>query len=312
MQILSESEIQPSEIDHLGHMNVRFYMERAQAANRSLMESCGLDAGERADRRLVQRDSYVRYHREQFQGSILQVKGGVLDASAEGVRLYFELVNDAKAQVAATFIMVVGLVERATWTALPIPDVAVARALAAQVALPDHGRPRTVDLGSPRLDVAYEDLAQRLTEDLQDPMSRRIERTIEAADCDEHGFLAEGQDTMFGGFRPPPRDGGEPQWGPMTFVSEEGHRLGWASMETRHLRVTQPRVGDVISSLGAEIGLGEKIRHSRRWVFNTTTGALVSLNDNVNVALDLDARRSIVIPPKLRRQLELRHAPEFA
>src|SRR6516162_9824289 len=103
MQILSESEIQPNEIDHLGHMNVRFYMERAQKANQALMLQFGLDPEAGGDRRtiLIQRDSYVRYHREQFQGSTLAVKGGVLDADAAGVRLYVELVNDAKAQVAA-------------------------------------------------------------------------------------------------------------------------------------------------------------------------------------------------------------------
>ena len=54
------------------------------------------------------------------------------------------------------------------------------------------------------------------------------------------------------------------------------------------------------------------MRHSRRWIFNTTTGQLVSLNDNVSVALDLDARRSIQIPTKVRSQLERRHFPEFA
>lgn len=323
MQILSESEIQPNEIDHLGHMNVRFYMERAQTANKLLMESFGLGAEDLGTTHLIQKDSYVRYHREQFQGSTLAVKGGVLDANADGVRLYFELVNDAKAQVAATFIMVVGRIELATRAALPIPAEAIERALQAQVALPDYGGPRTVDLGPPRLDLAFEELAARLTEDLQDPMSRRMERTIEADDCDAYGFLAEGQDMMFGGFRfaqrgaeamvaAMRRDGAEAPFGPMTFVSEEGHRLGWASMETRHLRLSQPRAGDVICSLGAEIGLGEKIRHSRRWLFNTRTGALISLNDNVNVALDLDARRSIAIPPKLRRQLEQRHVPEYA
>src|SRR5215469_14673563 len=123
MQILSESEIQPSEIDHLGHMNVRFYMERAQKANKALMRRFGLESGEPGEPRplLVLRDSYVRYHREQFQGSTLAVKGGVLDADADGVRLYFKLVNDAKAQVAATFIMLVSLVERATRAPAPIP-----------------------------------------------------------------------------------------------------------------------------------------------------------------------------------------------
>ena len=68
----------------------------------------------------------------------------------------------------------------------------------------------------------------------------------------------------------------------------------------------------MLASIGAEIGLAAKARHSRRWIFNVTTGDLVSLNDNVAVALDIDARKSIEIPPELRSGLERRHFPEFA
>ena len=46
--------------------------------------------------------------------------------------------------------------------------------------------------------------------------------------------------------------------------------------------------------------------------YNLTTGKLVSLNDNVAIALDLDARRSIPIPASMRGQFESRHVPEFA
>jgi hypothetical protein len=109
-----------------------------------------------------------------------------------------------------------------------------------------------------------------------------------------------------------PRPADLKNWGPMTFTTEEGHRVGWASLETRNVRISQPRAGDVICSIGAEIGLHAKVRHSRRWIFNRTTGQLVQLNDNIALALDLDARRSIEIPSKLRSQLEKRHLPEFA
>ena len=318
MDLLYSAEVKSSEIDHLGHMNVRFYMERAQRANKALMESFGLDpaACKALGGRLVQHDSYTRYHREQFKGSMLQVRGGVLEANPDGLSLYFEVDNDAKAQIAATFIIGVSLFDRATRERLPLPGEVVAKANARRIEAPEHGRPRTVDLGAPRVDLRFEDLAERLGEDHHsDPMSRRMERVIEAADCDEFGFLADSQDLMFGGLRmpQPPREGeGEPKWGPMTFTSDEGHRFGWASMETRAVRVSQPRVGDALCSIGAEIGLYGKVRHSRRWIFNTTTGQLVSLNDNVSVALDLDARRSIEIPTKVRSQLERRHFPEFA
>jgi acyl-CoA thioesterase FadM len=299
-------------------MNVRFYMERAQRANQALMESLGLGpaACKALGGRLAQHDSYTRYHREQFKGAMLQVRGGVLEAGADGLTLYFEVVNDAKGEIAASFIIGVALVDRATHERLSLPGEVVAKAAARRIDAPEHGRPRTVDLGAPRIDLRFEDLAERLGDDRHsDPMSRRMERTIEAADCDEFGFLADSQDLMFGGMRMrrPPREGeGEPKWGPMTFTSDEGHRFGWASMETRNVRVSQPKAGDALCSIGAEIGLYGKVRHSRRWIFNTTTGQLVSLNDNVSVALDLDARRSIEIPAKVRSQLERRHFPEFA
>jgi acyl-CoA thioester hydrolase len=317
MELLYSSEVKSSEIDHLGHMNVRYYMERAQQANNVLTESLGLTpaACKALGARLVQHDTYTRYHREQFKGSQLVVRGGVLSAGRDGLSLYFEVANDEKQQIAATFILNVSLVERTTRRRLPLPEGAVASAAARLIEAPEHGRPRSLDLGAPRLDVRFEDLAERLGDDHGDPMSRRMERVIEAADCDEFGFLRDSQDMMFGTLRMPrpPQEGeGEPSWGPMTFTSDEGHRFGWASMETRTVRVSQPRAGDRLCSIGAEIALHGKARHSRRWIFNTTTGALVSLNDNVSVALDLDARRSIEIPSKVRSQLERRHFPEFA
>ncbi len=209
------------------------------------------------------------------------------------------------------------LIDPPTREARPIPDAAMQAARDLIIELPEHGRPRTIDLGSPRLDVAYEALSARLTDDDSDPMSRRMEWTVRAAECDQHGWLSDARDMMFGAPRrmdskavaAAMREG---RMGPMTFSGGDGRRFGWASLETRSLKVSQPRVGDRLCLIGGEIGLLPKVRHSRRWVFNLTTGALASLSDNVNIVLDLDARRSIEIPPEHRSRLERRYAPEFA
>ena len=311
MRLFDTSEIKPEEIDGLGHMNVRFYMERAQRANRALMAELGLGPDATAPARLVQHDTYTRYHREQFQGQVLAVEGGVLRADADAIAAYFEVTNPAKGEIAATFVLANSLVEPATGRTRPLPEAAVTSARAQVIEMPHHGRPRTLDLGAPRLDLAYDDVAARLADDESDPMSRRSEWTVEAQSCDEHGFLADSGAMMFGGWRQPSADEMR-RHGPMTFVGDHGHRLGWASLETRMVRVASPRAGDRLCSIGAEIGLHPKVRHSRRWLFNVTTGELVSLNDNVSIALDLDARRSIEIPPSIRSKLETRHTPEFA
>jgi acyl-CoA thioester hydrolase len=311
LRILDTADILPSEIDGLGHMNVRYYMERAQRANRALMSGFGLRGDDVAGRRLLQVDTYCRYHREQFEGATLTVNGGVLEARPDELRAFYAVTNPAKGEIAATFVIVSALADRATGAVAPLPDAARRAAAAELVELPEYGRPRTVDLGAPRLDLAFDVVAARLADDPTDPMSRRSEWTVPAEACDEHGFLADTGALMFGGMRPPSADEMR-RHGPMTFVGDGGHRLGWASLETRMVRVSPARAGDVLCSIGAEIGLHPKVRHSRRWLFNVTTGHLVSLNDNVSIALDLDARRSIEIPPTIRTQLESRHVPEFA
>jgi acyl-CoA thioester hydrolase len=313
MRILDTSEIKASEIDGLGHMNVRFYAERAQRANRVLLAELGLggDEGETPGLRVSQTDTYCRYHREQFKGQTLTVSGGVLEVGPAEVRTFYEIANPARGEIAATFIIESTVSDRATGGPVPLANAVRAAAEAQRVELPEHGRPRTVDLGPPRLDLDYDVVAARLVDDPTDPMSRRSEWTVTPELCDENGVLADTGALMFGGARPPSAEEMR-RHGPMTFVGDSGHRLGWASLETRMVRVSAARAGDVLSSIGAEIGLHQKVRHSRRWLFNLTRGQLVSLNDNVSIAFDLDARRSIDIPPSLRAKLEARHTPEFA
>jgi acyl-CoA thioester hydrolase len=314
MELLHTAEVQPDEIDHLGHMNVRFYMERGQRGKSALLKTLGLGAAACAKMNalLIQHDSYTRYLREQFKGATLSVHGGFVSAEPDALSLYVEVRNEAKGEIAAAFILGAALVDRATRKRLPLPAEALAAAKARLIEIPAHGRPRSVDLGMPRTDLTYAQLAERLEDDHADPMGRRMERVIQPEDCDEFGFLAETQDMMFGHLRMPQMEEREASWGPMTYTSEAGHRFGWAAMEHRTLRLSQPRAGDVLASIGAEIGLAAKARHSRRWIFNVTTGDLVSLNDNVAVALDIDARRSMEIPPEIKVGLERRHFPEFA
>jgi acyl-CoA thioester hydrolase len=288
-------------------------MERAQRANRLLLAELGVgaDEGEAPGVRATQVDTYVRYQREQFQGQVLSVNGGVLEATASSLRAFYELANPARGEIAATFIIVTALTDRATGGPAPLPAETQRAAEAARIELPDYGAPRTIDLKAPRLDLTYDTVAARIAEEGSDPWSRRMKWPVPAEACDEHGNLVDTGALMFGGFRQPSAEEMR-RHGPMTFTGDDGHRLGWASLETRMVRVSQARVGDVLSSISAEVGLHAKVRHSRRWLFNLTSGQLVSLNDNVSIALDLDARRAIDIPPSIRRQIEASYAPEFA
>ncbi|HEX5946441.1 MAG TPA: hypothetical protein VFY82_09200, partial [Acidimicrobiales bacterium] len=69
-----ESTVTEDQIDHLGHMNVRYYAENARAGTRSLLG--GLPGWGR--RPFVVHDVYTRHHREQMLGTALVVRSAIL------------------------------------------------------------------------------------------------------------------------------------------------------------------------------------------------------------------------------------------
>src|SRR5436190_13647649 len=108
MKLLHTSVVSADEIDALGHLNVRYYASRALAANAALLAELGLgtEALAAMGARTAQADTYTRYHREQFKGATLNVRGGVLEVGRGTVRSYLEIDNDEKDEVAATFVLV--------------------------------------------------------------------------------------------------------------------------------------------------------------------------------------------------------------
>ena len=309
MQIFNESPVLADEIDRLGHMNVQFYMTRVGRANRELLESLGV-SDQSALTALRHTDVFSRFHQEQFEGATLRVSGGLIALAKDRARAYFEIRNAGNKQLAASFIIESTLVTLATREpcAFPAnveqhPDV---------IEVPAQGGPRSLQLGAPRTDVTL----ARLEERVVDPgptntMSGRFEYGIDPEACDEYGFLREGVNPMFGGRRRPPADE-DGSFGPPILTTDEGHRFGWAIMETRSVSLQTPRANDTLVSVGADVALARKSRQSRRWTFVRHTGKLIGIHDHVAVALDLDERRAIEIPNSMRRDMEQNYLPDLA
>src|SRR5262249_39810262 len=114
VDVLHTTEVTPDQIDHLGHMNVRYYATNARAGAERLLATLGLVRAR--ERTVVQRDTSVRHHREQLVGSRLAVRGGVLDASPDRIRLYEELANIETGDIAATFVLTFEAAAAATRT----------------------------------------------------------------------------------------------------------------------------------------------------------------------------------------------------
>lgn len=300
MQVLLETEVTPDQIDHLGHMNVMHYGANAQAGAQNLLADLGLVAT--PERAVIHRDTYVRHHREQLVGSPLVVRGGVLDADADRIRLYEELANTATGDIAATFVLTFGAANPSTRAPLAIDDEVVAAAQATTVELPDHGRSRSIALdddptaGAPTLAVVRErDVAERLP------------RVLDASSCDADGFVPT---TQIAGLV----WGGEPvpshAFRPMESLPDGGP-MGFATMETRSTWARPARVGDRIQSFGAELAIHDKTMLSRHWVYDVVTEELVAVFTVVSLAFDIAARRAVSIPHEVRLRMETRLHPDL-
>lgn len=301
LRLLHEATVAEEEIDHLGHMNVRFYVVNALRGSAALAAGLGLDpdACRRLGGRLELRDSYTRHWREQLVGARLAVRGGVLAVRADGLRSYLELSNRDSGERAATFVHDLALRRRDGGAPLPLPEMVAKGAGEARVEWPEHGRPRTVDLSRvpPSLPLA-EAIARGLA--LREP------RVIAREECDEEGRFPASHylDLAWGGEPSGFRNG-------VPILEDAGRRIGWATMESRGVLHELPCAGVRIQSFGAVVELARKTWYRHHWVYDLERRALLCTSSILNLAFDLEARRAIEIPDPLRANLESQYHPDL-
>lgn len=300
---LYEGKVGPEEIDDLGHMNVRYYGERALSATERLMSTHGLDPRTCESMRtsLEVSDVYTRHLREQLADASLAVMGGVLDVRDDDVRLYHELLNTENGELAATFVHRVGLRSLDHPSKLPLPEIAAKSLRESTVSWPEHGRPRSIDLDRPASLLSLAEARER-------GLELRKERSVLQEECDSSGSVpaSRRQELVWGGEPIPPNRGGPP------FVDlEDGSRMSMAALETRSQLVETPRLGMRIQSFSATVDVAKKTTIRRAWVFDVERERLLFSNTFVDIALHLGKRRSMEIPPSMRERLEANVHPDL-
>ena len=300
---LHAARVTDEHIDHLGHMNVRFYQEKAFAATDALAAAHGLgpDAARALGGELRVRDAFTRHYREQLVGAELAVLGGFLAVRADGFRAYHELVNTESGERAAVFVHDVALAHRDDGRALALPEAFAKGAADALVAWPEHGRPRTIDLGRVPDGLTLAEARRR-------GLAMRQERAVGPDECGADGrYAAAGYLALVWGGEPPASRG---EAVPMLETIGEV-QFGWATLESRATLLALPRLGTRIQSFGAEVALARKTSFRHHWVFDVATGVLLCAHSVVNLAFDIAARKSLEIPPHVRARLETQYHPDL-
>ncbi|MBW2313029.1 MAG: thioesterase family protein [Deltaproteobacteria bacterium] len=303
LRLVHEATVAEDWIDHLGHMNVRYYHEQALRGSEVLAVEHGLGRGvcDALGGVFELRETFTRHYREQLVGAPLAVRGGVLAVRGDGLRLYLELLNPEAGERAATFVHELGLRDADAGRPLPLPEMVARSAGNAVVPWPEHGRARTLDLErvppAPGLDEA-----RRLG------LAMRKERLLGPDDCDgETRFPASLYQDLFWGGEPVR----ESPIGPHLRPLPDGGKLGWATLESRGIWHELPRAGTRIQSFGAEVEITNKVTTRHMWVYDVESSALLCTSSIVNLAFDVTRRRAVEIPPDAREIFEAQYHPFF-
>ncbi|MBV1933674.1 MAG: thioesterase family protein, partial [Parvibaculaceae bacterium] len=181
---IHRDSVQTWESDQMGHLNVQFYMEKAQCGLASLFAEMGLGprALRAAGQRLDVQDHHVRFLREQRPGAPFYLVGGVLSAQPDLFVVYEEMRATLDNTPAATFRAEVRLVDDATGSPVPFPQAVIDASGKLHGELPKHGMPRGLTLEAPRAPITLTQAEERgLIATYQGEVLERM--------CDGQGFM---------------------------------------------------------------------------------------------------------------------------
>lgn len=290
------------ECDHMGHMNVRFYVARAMEGLAGFAAALGLGEafGRRAASTLMVKEQHIRFMREARSPGALHMTAGVIEATDTEVRVLQLLFHSTTGELAASFQTVVAHVtvnERR-----PFPWSAKGRqALEALKAdPPPEARPRSLTLAGSASEGSIE-AADALG------LPRIASGTIGIQDCDVFGRMR--PEVLVGRIS----DGVPALRGRLNGDSEVeagGKRVGGAVLEYRIAYLAWPEAGSRLEVRSGLAGVDNAMRLVH-WVLDPASGRPWASATAVAVDLDLDERRIVPFSPERRALLEAQVIPEL-
>ncbi len=122
--------VYPSQCDHMGHMNVMWYVSKFDEATWQLFSAIGLTPSRLRAERLGMAgvEQHIEYKRELFPADVVTVTSCILEVKDKAIRFAHEMQNDETGVVAARTVLVAVHLDAAARRARALPDDVRARA----------------------------------------------------------------------------------------------------------------------------------------------------------------------------------------
>ncbi len=95
--------VYPSQCDHMGHMNVMWYVGKFDEATWQLFSAVGLTPSRLRDARrgMAGLEQHIEYKRELRAGDVITIRSGVLETRDKTIRFAHRMDNDETGELAA-------------------------------------------------------------------------------------------------------------------------------------------------------------------------------------------------------------------
>lgn len=96
--------VYPWQCDHMGHMNVMWYVGKFDEATWQLFSMLGLPPSflREQNRGMAAVQENITYKRELRPGDVVSIRSGVLEVKEKAIRFFHEMYNDETGEIAAT------------------------------------------------------------------------------------------------------------------------------------------------------------------------------------------------------------------
>jgi acyl-CoA thioester hydrolase len=121
--------VYPWQCDHVGHMNVMFYVGKFDEATWQMFHQIGVSPSYLRDnqRGVAAVRQNITYRRELRAGDVITIYTGVLDMRERVIRFYHEMRNDESGEIAATVVITGVHMDTQARAACPFPPEIVSR-----------------------------------------------------------------------------------------------------------------------------------------------------------------------------------------
>jgi acyl-CoA thioester hydrolase len=129
--------VYPWQCDHMGHMNVMWYVGKFDEASWQLLSKLGFTRSRfaRDGIGMAAVEQHIDYKRELYAGDLVTIRSAVMEVKEKSIRVLHEMSNDETGELAATTVIVGIHIDASLRKARPLPSEIRERAV-----LQDPGR----------------------------------------------------------------------------------------------------------------------------------------------------------------------------